>query len=244
MIFHNINILRKKKGRYGMSDNKWSKCNNSFCSSLNNETRESFCEIKRSVHFKGKQEFCLERNTVSLITNGNLIVFRARRDGKRQGIEFLHKGDLLGITSLFSSKTNINEYDISIYTKSKGGACNFPLQKFEALCLLYPDAAIASLKNIVHRFGVVIKQLDHVSLDKSEDRILNLLNLLLEEDISDFPDYNLPFSHEEIAMFAGLNRVTATRAIDKLKKKGIFTAARCNIRAVRKQNSAKKYKLL
>jgi len=222
---------------------EWSKCNNSFCGSLNSKTRESFCEIKRVAHFKEKQEFCLDRNTVSLITNGNLIVFRARYNGKRQGIEFLHKGDLLGITSLYRSNQYINEYDISIYPKTEGESCNFPLQKFQELCLIYPDAAIASLKNIAHRFGVVIKQLDHVSLDKSEDRILNLLNLLFEEDISDFPDQNLPFSHEEVAMFAGLNRVTATRAIDRLQKKGIFTAARCNIRAVRKQNSAKKYKM-
>jgi hypothetical protein len=144
------------------------------------------------------------------------------------------------LTTLLKTTSPINRngaIDISIFL-------HHILSYFRLLYLIYPDAAIAYLKNIVHRFRVVIKQLDHVSLDKSEDRILNLLNLLLEEDISDFPNDSLPFSHEEVAMFAGLNRVTTTRAIDKLQKKEIFTTTRCNIRAVRGKNSLIKYKML
>lgn len=219
-----------------------SNCANSFCLSLNEQTRNHLCGIKKRIHFKEKEQFFLGRKSLFLITQGNLVVYRTNDNGKRQGTEFLHKGDLLGVTSLYQVLGNVT--DICVYAKSDGESCVFPAQEFVEYCLIYPDATLAVMKNTIQRFGVIIRMIDHISLDNSEDRIQNVLNLLFEKNTSDVTNHNLPtlpFSHEELAMFAGLNRVTTTRAIDKLQKQGLFATGRCNIKKlpVRQENTPK-----
>ncbi len=67
-----------------------------------------------------------------------------------------------------------------------------------------------------------------------KERILYLVEYLgthhLEDSIS---IQTVAFTHEELALLAGINRVTATRAIDNLKQSGVLTTSRGKLRVLK-----------
>ena len=216
-----------------MSEKTPRDCECSFCLSLGEPARRHLCAMKKIVRYQKQKLHYLSRKKVILITCGNMITIRTNSDGKYQAMAFLHEGDFLSATSLFNAIEN--EGDICVYALTDCEACVFSVQDFLKDSLSYPDIVLALLKNTAQRFGEVIRILKHVSLDNSESRILNLLNLLFEEKsyiVCNHDGMTLPISHEELAMFVGLNRVTTTRAIDNLQKQGLVATGRRSIKKI------------
>ena len=209
-------------------------CESSFCLSLGESARCHLCGMKKNVRYQKQKVYYLSREELFLITRGNMLTIRTNSDGKCQAIALLHEGDFLSSTSLFN--TLVNEDDICVYTLTNCEVCVFSVQEFLEHSLSYPDIVLALLKNTSQRFWEIIRILNHVSLDNSESRILNLLNLLFEENTHycNYDGITLPLSHEELAMIVGLNRVTTTRAIDNLQKQGLVATGRRSIKKTTK----------
>ncbi|OPX85294.1 MAG: hypothetical protein A4E53_03565 [Pelotomaculum sp. PtaB.Bin104] len=70
------------------------------------------------------------------------------------------------------------------------------------------------IETLSRRFSESINQIEHLTLDTSKEKVLYVLESLGP----DFFNINrLAYTHEELAQFAGINRVTVTRALEQIK---------------------------
>lgn len=194
--------------------------NNQFCLSIPPEIRKNLCNIAQINHYKSKQTVTLDIGTggkLILISKGMLIPVKQQTDGKQVGVECLGPGNIIGITKLFCN----TPYTTTFYTKTKVELCLFPCNDFEDLCLSYPELVRLVVGNLSQRFGLAIGTLEHLALDNSTDKILYLIKKL-SFGHSSSPNHLSSFTHEDLALLAGINRVTASRAIKKLKHSGII----------------------
>lgn len=146
-----------------------------------------------------------------LLDKGQILTVRQRSDGKQKGIELLHSGDILGMSQLFC---NVQPITILISAKQSVEGCIFSSNFLEATCVLHPDFACALLRNICRRFAEAIDHIEHISLDNSIEKMIFTLNKVKVND----PKGLNRLTHDDLALLAGMNRVTATKAINKINQ--------------------------
>lgn len=189
---------------------------NPFCDSLSCATRELLCRAKTVRTFAKKKESLfgpVAEQRVMLIRKGKILTFRQHRDGRPKGVECLDAGDILGIGSLFKGK---GCSPVHFFVKETTHACLLPLELFEEAVVSDPAAARAVIHAAVNRFARAIDQLAHVSLDSSEDKIRFVLEQMFRgNDLASRASTSL--THRELAVFAGVNRITATRMLDRIR---------------------------
>jgi CRP-like cAMP-binding protein len=197
------------------------RCFNPFCTSIQPHIRNSLCSISSCACYPAKQTFSIDigkDGKLLLITKGVVIVIRQRPDGKQLGSECLEKGDIIGISNLFRAKKDTAIF----FTKTEVEGCLISSNDFGNLCLDFSDLGCEVIRNISQRFALVVNNLEHITLDNSTEKILYLIKKLSYERSASLPDHIFSFTHEELALLAGINRVTASRVIDKLKQLGIL----------------------
>ncbi len=199
---------------------------NPFCGRLNAQTRACLCQTGIPVRYQARQIIEIDpcqNNKILLVRKGRVIPVRQRTNGKQKGIEYLGEGEIWGITHLFSPVRPVTNITAQAKTVLEG--CLFPVAHFEELCLKHLDLARLVMSQLSCRFASVINQLEHMTLDSGEEKILYLLDLL-----TSINSQSLPFTHEEIALLAGVNRVTVTRVLDRLKQLGVIVTGRGELR--------------
>lgn len=202
-------------------------CNrNSFCSSLESATRAALCKSRVRAHYEARQviELAIGRHgQLMLLDKGQVITVRARSDGKQKGIEYLGEGNILGLSRLFDEANEPGT--LTVYAKSSLEVCLFSTEGFEQLCMTYSDLARQVIRSLCHRFSCAINDIEHISLDTSEEKVLYLVRSLSSR-YTGSSRHPLPFTHEELGLLAGISRVTVTRVIDHLRKLGVLTTAK------------------
>lgn len=180
-------------------------CNNPFCSSLNSDLRKLLCSYKLKVKLNIKTEYIFDfnDNNILLINKGRLLTIRRRASGQGKGMELLGPGSILGITGLFTEKN----YSLSLIPIEKTECCSFSKTFFFDLCKSKPDLSFLVLQQIVKRFNSLIQDSEHISLDNSQEKI----NYILNKNIKDL-------THEEIALLAGVHRVTVSNILSRKSK--------------------------
>lgn len=203
------------------------RCNrNSFCSSLEPATRAALCKSKVRAHYKARQiiELSIGRHgQLMLLDKGQVITMRTRSDGKQKGIEYLREGNILGLSRLFDDSNEPGT--LTVYAKSPLEVCLFSTEGFEQLCMTYNDLAREVIRSLSQRFSCAINDIEHISLDTSEEKVLYVVRSLSSRHAGSSRD-PLPFTHEELGLLAGISRVTVTRVIDHLRKSGVLTTAK------------------
>lgn len=193
-----------------------SRCQNPFCMSLEPHVRKNLCHISTSCTYHPKRTITVEigkNGHLLLIVKGVAITLKQRADGKQLGIECLEKGDIVGISNIFRE-----EMDHAVfYTKKEVQTCSFRTEDFSNLCLSYPDISRQVIRSLSHRFAQAVTKLEHISLDNSTEKIMYLFEKLCCER-SDIEQGYFSFTHEELALLTGINRVTASRVIENLKQ--------------------------
>jgi CRP-like cAMP-binding protein len=186
-------------------------CTNSFCKTLDASTREILCAAKVRFKFGPKQDgfFYVGEGQLILIDQGHIITVRQRSDGKQKGIEVLRSGDILGLSQLCDT---ISANTILIMAREKTVGCLFTKEFFRALCLKNGAFANAVLTNICRRFSDAIAQIEHLSLDNNMEKLLFAIDRVQPE---------IKLTHEELGILAGMNRVTATKIMQLIKKKSL-----------------------
>ena len=134
------------------------------------------------------------------------MTIRSNAEGKRQGIDILKPGDLLGIVQLFNSDY---KNSISILPLSSVSGCMIPVNTVEKLILENSDISTAILAHYSQRFSRVLDHLTINSMGTSKDKLDFALGTANESDIKQL-------THEELAILSGLNRVTVTRTIREI----------------------------
>ena len=181
-------------------------CNNPFCNALNTDLRSVLCshKLKLKLNIKTEYLFDFNDNNILLINTGRILTVRRRASGQGKGIELLGPGSMLGITGLFTEKN----YNLSLIPIVKTECCSFSKTFFLDLCKNNPEFSFLILQQSIKRFNSLIQDSEHISLDNSQEKI----NYILNKNIKDL-------THEEIALLAGIHRVTVSNILSHKTKK-------------------------
>jgi CRP-like cAMP-binding protein len=193
-----------------------SHCQNPFCLALQPQIREKLCTIAAMRTYQAKKTVIIEigqHGHLFLITKGVAITIKQRPEGKQRGIECLEKGDIIGISNIFREE---KDYAI-FYTKKETTVCHFPTKDFGDLCSNFPELSCEVIRSLSHRFAQVVINLEHSTLDNSTEKMLYLIQKLSYEQTASSKQV-FSFTHEELALLAGINRVTASRVIENLRQ--------------------------
>jgi CRP-like cAMP-binding protein len=112
-----------------------------------------------------------------------------------------------------------------MYVKVSAQFCVFPIERFENMAMERADFAKAVITNVVGRFFFAINQLEHMTLDTSEEKILYTLGMLHARAGAHGGSASLAVTHKELAILAGVNRITATRVLEHLRKGDVVAPA-------------------
>jgi len=183
-------------------------CTNNFCSNLLPDTKDKICRSRSWVNYsrKNQQAFFLENRQILILESGCIIALRMDEKARQQSIDLLGSGDLLGIVNVFNTQSQREYFQIMPLTDCSG--CMLPISAMEALILERQDLCKAFIAQFSSRFSRVVDNLMIKTLDSAEDRVANAEALFLAHGIA-------KYSHEELALLAGLNRVTVTRILNQ-----------------------------
>lgn len=184
-------------------------CTNSFCQSLSPESRAKIFKMCRWVNYPYKKEQIVffGNGNLLILESGALMTIRSTPEGKKQGIDILKAGDLLGIVQLFNKEY---EDTISVLPLSSVCGCMLPIEGIEQLIRENHDISNAIIAHLSRRFVRVIHHLSVHSFGTSKDK----LDYALYKTTNDRDIKHL--THEELAILSGLNRVTVTRTIREI----------------------------
>ena len=195
-------------------------CQNPFCLALPPQERSHMCDI-HVMRIYPKKKIFIEKigkgGHLHLISRGLAITIKQRADGKQRGIECLERGDIIGISNIFREEEGFAIF----YVKQEIETCTFPTETFSTLCLKYPELGREVIRSLSHRFDQLVSSLEHSTLDNSIEKMLFLIQKLRTEQTTLYEQV-FSFTHEELALLAGINRVTASRVIDSLKQSDVI----------------------
>lgn len=181
---------------------------NSFFQSISPESKTKIVAASQRIHYEYKKEqvFFFGYGQVLILESGFLMTIRNNEQGKKAGIDILKAGDLLGICQLFN-------YDyknaISFLPLSAVYGYLIPTENLNQLIKKNNDLAVAIIAQFSRRFVSIVNHFAINEMGVSHDRLRYALK------ISDSLEIKQP-THEELAIFAGLNRVTVTKIINEV----------------------------
>ena len=181
-------------------------CQNGFCTSLLPQTREAICRSKIWVNYsrKNQQAFFLENKQILILESGCIIATRADEGARQQSVDLLGPGDLLGIVNVFNSQSKREYFQILPLTECTG--CMLPIRTMEELILEHKDLCKVFITQLAGRFSRVVDNMMDKTLDTAQDRVVYAQALLRQHGV-------MKYSHEDLALLSGLNRITVTRIL-------------------------------
>jgi CRP-like cAMP-binding protein len=187
-----------------------------LCAALSPTVRNRLCARTIKARYPAGQTFPLDighGGSVLLISAGALIMLRQRADGSALGSEYLSKGSIVGISSIFGQAD-----DACFFTKKEVSGCLIQNEVFESLCQSHAELACEALRIVSNRFAHTLDNLEHIALN-TKDKLHYLIEKLSFISGQE-GNPTLAFTHEELALLAGVTRVTVSRIIDLLKQEG------------------------
>lgn len=183
-------------------------CQNGFCAGLPPETREAVCRAKIWVNYarKHRQAFFLENKQVLLLESGCIVAIRADEGAREQSVDLLGPGDVLGIVNVFNGQNGRDFFQILPLTECAG--CMLPIHTMEDLILAHPDLCRAFIAQFAGRFSRVVDNMMNKTLEAAPDRLAYAEALLRARGVT-------KYSHEDLALISGLNRITVTRLLGR-----------------------------
>lgn len=184
-------------------------CGNTFCDSLDSQTRKILCENVTITYQRAKQYSSEHgQEQIEIIAEGTLLIFTLLEDGNQSSIELIKSGDILG-THLFSHSHDYPEYHTLALTDIK--KCNIPLKVVETLFQENSHFARMLLQNLSQRHTRNSLHWVKMQSKSGEEKVKFIYDLLKSIDV----DMSL-ITQEEIAFIAGVSRITVARAMRTL----------------------------
>ncbi len=190
-------------------------CINTFCASLPSEIREEMCRVAVQSKHNAKEFFVKSvgpNGYLYILSLGTVIPYRLASNGNEIGVDCLHAGSILGLCDFL----NGNADQITVYAKTNIELCAISVIKFDRLRSRCP----AINDSIIKMLGVRLKhsyiKLGYTLGDSIEKMLYQLDELFEQQDVS------INFTHDELALLTGMNRVTVSRVIESLKQRNII----------------------
>lgn len=207
------------------------RCKTELCASkvsiFANLSREELIEIiKMTGHRefnKGETVFLegTEANTLYLVNEGKIKLFKYTKDGKEQILHILSEGDFFGELNLFKE----GEYSFNAKAIDKTKLCTLTKDKMRNLILERPEIGLKILEVVGERLSKLETLAQNLATNDVETRLANLL-LELKENYGKLTskgiEIKLPITREDMSNYTGVARETISRKLKKFEEEGII----------------------
>lgn len=153
------------------------------------------------------------------VEKGLVKVSMLRLDGSEIILELMGPHTICGEGPAFDG---LPRFSRGVATR-ESVAVEFDTAILENMCADYPKLAAAMLRTLSLKQRIISVKLEQMTSQNTEGRLLELLGRLERKFAVPHPRGNLLvtyLTHEQIASMTGMSRVTITRTIAKLKKRG------------------------
>lgn len=153
-------------------------------------------------------------DSLYIIHEGKIKVYRLTENGKEQLIRILMPGDFTGELALFSESIH------DVYAEAMEGTeiCSIQRINLQNLLLKYPNISLKILSEFSNRLNQAEHQMTSFATEESETRIALYLLQLMEE--SGASTVQLPMSRKDLASFLGTTPETISRKLTKFEEAG------------------------
>ncbi len=207
------------------------RCRNKLCASkvsiFSNLNREELIEIISMTgherYEKGDSIFLegVKANTLYIIHEGKIKLFKYTRDGKEQILHILSEGDFFGELNLFKE----SEYPFHAKAVTPTKLCTLTKEKMKNIILERPEIGIKILEVIGERLSKLETLAQNLATNDVEVRIAYLLLELKEEygiETEKGIEIKLPITREEMSSYTGVARETISRKLKKFEEEGMI----------------------
>lgn len=159
-------------------------------------------------------------NDIYLIIEGDVRIFHIHQDGKECVLGILTAGDFIDLPSVFTEQES-DAYSIALTTVTV-----VKVSKKEIIeeVTSTPELSYALLHHFSNQLREVVFILEQVAYDKVEERLVYILEKLIDPTNEREGWYPLPpyLTHKDIAGMIASTRETVTFLINKLVQNGIL----------------------
>lgn len=187
-------------------------------------------ELMKIVEMTGHKEFDkgdtiflegTEANTLYLVNEGKIKLFKYTKDGKEQILHILSEGDFFGELNLFKE----GEYSFNAKAIAKTKLCTLTKDKMRNLILERPEIGLKILEVIGDRLSKLETLVQNLATKDVEARLAYLL-LELKENYGKVTskgiEIKLPINREDMSNYTGVTRETISRKLKKFEEEGVI----------------------
>ncbi|MDD2375679.1 MAG: Crp/Fnr family transcriptional regulator [Eubacteriales bacterium] len=156
-------------------------------------------------------------NTLYIVSEGKIKIYRLSESGKEQLIRFLRPGDFTGELALFSDTVH-EAYAEAIEDTS---VCTITRSEFNELLLKYPSISLKVLSEFSHRLEQSEKQTTRFATERVETRIALFLIECMDKD-SRSQIVELPMSKKDLASYLGTTPESISRKLTEIEEVGLI----------------------
>lgn len=156
-------------------------------------------------------------NTLYIVSEGKIKIYRLSESGKEQLIRFLRPGDFTGELALFSDSVH-EAYAEAIEDTS---VCTITRSEFNELLLKYPSISLKVLSEFSHRLEQSEKQTTRFATERVETRIALFLIECMDND-SKSQIVELPMSKRDLASYLGTSPESISRKLTEIEEVGLI----------------------
>lgn len=170
-----------------------------------------------TIYFQGESA-----DRLYLVKKGRVRVFYVTKAGKELTFEVIEKGKLIGESSFLSHSV----YPVSAAAVNQVELLECDLHGLYAYMEESPQLMYVIIQLLSRTCNDLTEQLRRITL---YDRYQKIASFLLHETA--YPDRDrgvtddeIPYTHEELALSLGMNRVTVSKVLSQWKQEGILSA--------------------
>lgn len=184
---------------------------------LNDDQMDEIMQTIRHINYK-KNEIIYrpgeESDTLYVVREGRVKIYRLSASGKEQLISFLNPGEFTGELSLFREGQYERFAEATVDTE----LCTIQRQDLHEFLIKYPSISIKMLEEFSNRLEESEKQQTRYATEKVETRIA----LFIAESLANVEAtmVELPMSKKDLASYLGTTPETVSRKLTELEEAG------------------------
>ncbi|OCL26390.1 Crp/Fnr family transcriptional regulator [Orenia metallireducens] len=207
------------------------RCKNKLCASKvpifsNLAEAELIDIIKMTGHeeFEKGDTICfegLEANTLYIINEGEIKLFKCTKDGKEQILHILTAGDFFGELNLLKG----GQYSFSAEAITSTKLCTLTKDKMKSIILDKPEIALKIMETLADRVNSLETLAQNLATNEVEVRLAYMLLKLKKEYGVETPqgiEMKIPITREDMSNYTGVARETVSRKLKSFEEEGII----------------------
>lgn len=168
------------------------------------------------IFYEGKKA-----NTLYIINEGKIKLYKHTKDGKEQILHILTIGDFFGELNLF----NEGEYTFNAKAMTDVKLCTLKKDDMKKIILEIPEIALKILEVVGERLSKLETLVQKLASNDIESRLAHLVLEFKKQygkKVSQGVEIVLPLTREDMSNFTGVARETVSRKLKKFEEEGII----------------------